>query len=119
MKNCLSLLLIFVSFSSLNSQTRTPKPAVKDSISSEAFMRVIDETLNAYYADFANQSNFDSIINALEYEPNTIPQVSDDVYCQRLAKMSEMTPFHLDCNSISLSTIRFFASNRRSFAKVV
>ncbi len=119
MKNCLSVLLIFVSFSSLNSQTRTPKPAVKDSISSEAFMRVIDETLNAYYADFANQSNFDSIINALEYEPNTIPQVSDEVYCQRLEKMNEMTPFHLDCNSISLSTIRFFASNRRSFAKVV
>ena len=108
-----------VSFSSLNSQTRKPKPAAKDSISSEAFMRVIDETLNAYYADFANQSNFDSIINALEYEPNTIPQVSDDVYCQRLEKINEMTPFHLDCNAISLSTIRFFASNRRSFAKVV
>lgn len=119
MKICLSVLLILVSFSSLNSQTRKPKPAAKDSISSEAFMRVIDETLNAYYADFANQSNFDSIINALEYEPNTIPQVSDDVYCQRLEKINEMTPFHLDCNAISLSTIRFFASNRRSFAKVV
>ena len=119
MKICLSVLLILVSFSSLNSQTRKPKPAAKDSISSEAFMRVIDETLNTYYADFANQSNFDSIINALEYEPNTIPQVSDDVYCQRLEKINEMTPFHLDCNAISLSTIRFFASNRRSFAKVV
>ena len=119
MKICLSVLLTLVCFSSLIAQTRKPKPAVKDSISSEAFMRMIDETLNAYYADFANQSNFDSIINALEYEPNTIPQVSDEVYCERLAKMNEKTPFHLDCNPISLSTIRFFASNRRSFAKVV
>jgi len=119
MKYCLSVLISFLLFSGFYAQTRRPKPSVKDSISSEAFMRVIDETLNTYYADFANQSNFDSIINALEYEPNTIPQVSDEVYCQRLEKMNEMTPFHLDCNAISLSTIRFFASNRRSFAKVV
>jgi membrane-bound lytic murein transglycosylase D len=119
MKYCLSVLISFLFFSGFYAQTRKPKPAVKDSISSEAFMRVIDETLNAYYAEFANQSNFDSIINVLEYEPNTIPQVSDEVYCQRLEKMNEMTPFHLDCNPISLSTIRFFASNRRSFAKVV
>lgn len=119
MKYCLSVLISFLFFSGFYAQTRKPKPAVKDSISNEAFMRVIDETLNAYYSDFANQSNFDSIIDALEYEPNTIPQVADEVYCQRLEKINEMTPFHLDCNPISLSTIRFFASNRRSFAKVV
>ena len=118
MKYCLSVLISFLFFSGFYAQTRKPKPAVKDSISSEAFMRVIDETLNAYYADFANQSNFDSIINALEYEPNTIPQVSDEVYCQRLEKMNEMTPFHLDCNPISLSTIRFFASKKGQWCRL-
>lgn len=115
----LSIITSFVLFSGVWSQTRKPKPALKDSISSQVFIDVIDQTLNAYYADYANQSNFDSIIDALEYEPNQVPQFSDEVYCQRLKKMSDMSPFQLDCNSISLSTIRFFAQNRRSFAKVV
>lgn len=115
----LSIITSIVLFSGVWSQTRKPKPALKDSISSQVFIDVIDQTLNAYYADYANQSNFDSIIDALEYEPNQVPQFSDEVYCQRLKKMSDMSPFQLDCNSISLSTIRFFAQNRRSFAKVV
>lgn len=115
----LSIITSFVLFSGVWSQTRKPKPALKDSISSQVFIDMIDQTLNAYYADYANQSNFDSIIDALEYEPNQVPQFSDEVYCQRLKKMSDMSPFQLDCNSITLSTIRFFAQNRRSFAKVV
>jgi len=101
------------------SQSRKPKPAVKDSLSSEAFIKMIDESLNAFYAEYANDSKFDSIIDALEFEPNEIPDVSDEVYCQRLKKMNDMSPFHLDCNPITLSTIRFFAKNRRSFAKIV
>lgn len=119
MKYWLSIITSFVLFSSVWSQTRKPRPAVKDSISSQAFLDMIDQSLNAFYADYANQSNFDSIIDALEYEPNQVPQFSDEVYCQRLKKMSEMSPFQLDCNSITLSTVRFFAQNRRSFAKVV
>lgn len=115
----LSIITSFVLFSGVWSQTRKPKPALKDSISSQVFIDMIDQTLNAYFADYANQSNFDSIIDALEYEPNQVPQFSDEVYCQRLKKMSDMSPFQLDCNSITLSTIRFFAQNRRSFAKVV
>lgn len=115
----LSIITSFVLFSGVWSQTRKPKPALKDSISSQVFIDMIDQTLNAYYADYANQSNFDSIIDALEYEPNQVPQFSDEVYCERLKKMSDMSPFQLDCNSITLSTIRFFAQNRRSFAKVV
>ena len=119
MKYWLTVLVSIAALNSMFAQTRKPKPAAKDSLSSTAFINMIDETLNAFYADYANQSNFDSIIDALEYEPNQVPEVSDAVICQRLAKMNEMTPFHLDCNPISLSTIRFFAKNRRSFAKVV
>lgn len=88
-------------------------------MSSEAFVKMIDETLNAFYAEYANDTKFDSIIDALEYEPNQVPEVSDEVICQRLSKMNEMSPFHLDCNPITLSTIRFFARSRRSFAKIV
>lgn len=119
MKYWLSVLVSLAALNNMFAQTRKPKPAPKDSLSSEAFINMIDETLNAFYADYASQSNFDSIINALEYEPNQIPEVSDDIICQRLRKMNEMSPFHLDCNPITLSTIRFFAKNRRSFAKVI
>lgn len=119
MKYWLIVLVSLVAFNSMFAQTRKPKPAAKDSLSSEHFINIIDETLNAFYADYANQSNFDSIIDALEYEPNQVPEASDALICQRLGKMNEMTPFHLDCNPITLSTIRFFAKNRRSFAKIV
>lgn len=110
-----SLSFILTSFS----QTRKPKPAPKDSLSSEAFVKMIDETLNAFYADYASSSKFDSIINALEYEPNTLPEFSDDVLCQRLAKINEASTFKLACNPTTISMIRFFAKNRRNFAKIV
>ncbi len=115
------LLLVFSCSLSLTSfsQTRKPKPIPKDSLSSEAFVQMIDETLNAFYADYANQSNFDSIINVLEYEPSYIPDFSDEVYCQRLQVINETSTFKLACNPTTLSVIRFFAKNRRNFAKVV
>lgn len=110
-----SLSIFLTSFS----QTRKPKSAPKDSLSSEAFIQMIDETLNAFYADYANQSNFDSIINALEYEPSYIPDFSDEVYCQRIQKINETSTFKLACNPTTLSVIRFFAKNRRNFTKIV
>lgn len=118
MKHWLSLIVCLAAIHASFSQTRKPKPAVKDSLSSEAFIKMIDETLNAFYADYASNTKFDSIIDALEYEPNFIPEVSDEVICQRLKKMNEMSPFHLDCNSITLANIRFFARSRRSFVKI-
>lgn len=102
----------------VTAQTRRPKPAAKDSLSGDAFIRMVDQTVNAFYTDYLGQRNFDSIIDALEYEPGEVPDFSDDVYCERLKKMNEMSPFHLDCNQYTLSTIRFFAKNRRSFAKI-
>ena len=110
-----SLSFIITSFS----QTRKPKSAPKDSLSSEAFVQMIDETLNAFYAEYANQNDFDSIINALEFEPNDIPDFADEVYCQRLQAINETSTFKLACNPTTLSVIRFFAKNRRNFAKVV
>ena len=119
MKYWLLLVFSLSLFSTSFSQTRKPKPAPKDSLSSEAFVQMIDETLNAFYAEYANNSNFDSIINALEYEPNYIPEFSDDIICDRLSAINETSTFKLACNPTSLSVIRFFAKNRRNFAKVV
>ena len=55
----------------------------------------------------------------MKYESGVTPQFSDEVYCQRLEKINEMSTFPMDCNPITLSTIRFFASKRRSFGRIV
>lgn len=119
MKNTLLVLLFAVCSQLTLGQTRKPKPAVKDSMSSEAFIQMVDQTLLDFYTTYANTRHFDSIIDALEYEPHEVPDFSDEVYCERLQKMNEYSSFQFDCNPITLSTIRFFAKNRRSFAKIV
>jgi membrane-bound lytic murein transglycosylase D len=85
----------------------------------DPFINTVEQTLNLFYADHANQSNYDSIISLLHYEPGQIPHFTDDQYCERLSKMNEMSPFHLDCTPAALATIKFFAEKRRSFARVV
>ncbi len=97
---------------------------VKDSIKkstaiNDPFILTVEQSLNAFYADFANQSNYDSIISALNYESGQIPRFPDSIYCQRLEKMNDMSPFQLDCAPPALATIKFFAEKRRSFARVV
>ncbi len=113
-----TIILLFIGISTVYAQNRKPKPVVKDSLTSEAFLKVIENSLESFYAEYANQSNYDSIINALEFEPNEIPDVSDEVICERLEKMNEMSPFHLDCNPSTISVIKFFASKRRSFIRI-
>lgn len=110
--------VFFLTSSQLFAQTRKPKPVVKDSISSEAFILMLEKSLLDYYTEFSKDPNYDSIIDALEFEPKEIPEVSDDVICQRLAKMNEISMFHLDCNPTTLSVIRYFNKNRRSFIKI-
>jgi membrane-bound lytic murein transglycosylase D len=90
-----------------------------DSLNTDAFINTVEQSLRLFYADYAGQKNYDSIMALLNYESGTVPSFTDEVYCERLDKMNEMSPFHLDCNPITLSTIRFFAQNRRGFAKVV
>ena len=118
MQKFVTFLFIFIAINSFFGQTKRPKPQVKDSVSSEAFMKTVEQSLELFYADYANQSNYDSIINALEYEANFMPEVTDEVICERLAKMNELSPFHLDCNPATISVIRFFAKNRRSFIRI-
>lgn len=119
MKKALILLLLLFSVQNLSfAQKRKPKPIVKDSLNSEAFLLTVEKTLESFYAEYAKDSNYDSIINALEYEPNQIPDFTDEEICGHLAKMSESTPFHLDCNTATINTIRFFARNRRSFIRI-
>ena len=79
----------------------------------------LEQSLDYFYADYSPEGNYDSIIEVLNYEADSVPEFSDEVYCERLAIMNEMSPFHLDCNNSTLSTIKFFTKKRRGFTRVV
>ena len=101
------------------SQTRTPRTTVKHPMDSEAYLKMLDETLMDYYSSVANDKKVDSLIDALEMDSDEIGDVSDEEYCERLEKINALSPFHLDCNDITLGMIKFFVKNRRGFAKIV
>lgn len=111
------IVIALLTFGTTNAQTYTW--TAEDSLNGEAMINTIEQSLNFYYAEQLNESNYDSIIAALNYETDSIPEFSDEVYCERLAEMNEMSPFHLDCNDATLSTIKFFAVKRRGFTRVV
>jgi membrane-bound lytic murein transglycosylase D len=90
-----------------------------DTLNKDAFINTVEQSLKLFLAEHVGKSNYDSIINALNYEPGQVPEFSDDEYCKRLEKMNEMSPFQLDCNNITLSMIKFFVKNRRGFIRVV
>ncbi|MBM3418091.1 MAG: LysM peptidoglycan-binding domain-containing protein [Bacteroidetes bacterium] len=117
MKLTLSLLFtlnLLLGFS--QNPTRTEKPA--DSLKGEAFLNTVEQSLKLFYADYTNDLRYDSIITALKYEPGEVPSFTDEQICEGLRKMNEMTPFQLECNQATLSTIRFFARERRSFIRI-
>lgn len=91
----------------------------EDSLKGEAMVKTIEQSLSMYYAEMSPTDNYDSIIEALNFEADSVPEYSDEVYCERLNTMNEMSPFHLDCNDATLKTIRFFAKKRRGFTRVV
>jgi membrane-bound lytic murein transglycosylase D len=112
---------LFISLFSLTafSQVKRMDSTKLDSLNKEPFIQVVEQSLELFYKEISGRADYDSIINALNYEPGTVPTFSDDVYCERLEKINQMTPFQLDCTPAALSTIKFFAANRRSFARVV
>lgn len=106
---------MFIAFS----QKTTPLSRPSDSLKPVAFINTVEQSLNLFYADYANKSIYDSIITALNYESDALPTFSDDVYCQRLEEMSRRSPFHMDCNPTTLSTLKYFVAQRRGFTRIV
>lgn len=118
-KKQLHLVLAIVSIFLTTAASAQGYPPVKDTLSGVAFSRMVEQSLSSYYAELASNGSTDSIVDALAYEAGAIPVFTDDEYCKRLAKMNEVSNFGFDCNNVSLTTIKFFAENRRNFAKVV
>ena len=112
----ISLPLLFSAITIAQKPAHLVRPS--DTLDPDPFVNTVQQSLNLFYADYANSQKYDSIISALNYTPGQIPTFSDAEICERLEKMNELTPFHLDCNNATLSTIKFFAVQRRGFIRV-
>ncbi len=85
----------------------------------DKFVRVVEQTLNAFYADYANSKDYDSIIKSFNYSANETPVFSDEVYCERLTKLDNESEFDIICNKPLMDIVKFFSDKRRSFVRVV
>ncbi|MBU2018897.1 MAG: transglycosylase SLT domain-containing protein, partial [Bacteroidetes bacterium] len=85
----------------------------------DKFVKTVEQSLMLFYQDYANSTNYDSIMRVLNYEANESPSFSDDVYCSRIKEIAGRTPMPFQCNEPSLSIIKYFAKNRRNFTRVV
>lgn len=113
-------LVLFIGFT-VYGQTDASAPKDTSEVKEyEQFLRVVESTLEGYYRDYSSTAKqTDSIIKALGYDEESVPDFPDSIYCQRLNEMNEMSPFQLDCNSDVVSVLKFFAKNRRGFTSVV
>ena len=114
----LTLIVIFI-WSSISLAQTNSEWSEDDSLRGKAMINTIEQSLDYFYAEYSPEGNYDSIIEVLNYEADSVPEFSNEVYCERLAVMNEMSPFHLDCNESTLSTIKFFTKKRRGFTRVV
>lgn len=119
MKKILSIYILMFSLLSVAQNGESSTSFVDDSVKNEAIIKAIEQSLDYFYAEYSPEGNYDSIIDVLNYEQDSVPSFSDEIYCQRLAEMNEMSPFHLDCNESTLKTLKFFTRKRRGFIRVV
>lgn len=113
------LLFILINLQSVFGQTPVHLQKPGDTLHKDPFVNTVEQSLLLFYKEYAgSDKNYDSIIAALNYEKGDIPTFTDEEYCLRLEELNKMSPFHLDCNKITLSTIKFFAAKRRLFVSV-
>ncbi|MBN9294838.1 MAG: LysM peptidoglycan-binding domain-containing protein [Flavobacteriia bacterium] len=111
----LTLLFIAAAGNGL-AQHRQPKPVVKDSLSSDVFIDLVEKTLFDYYGEIANLPNSETIFNDLEKE--TRDDISDQEICERIKAMNELSEFKFDCNAITVEAIKTFIRTRKSFVRI-
>lgn len=90
-----------------------------DTLHKEPFINTVEQSLKLFLAEYSEKKEYDSIIQALNYEPKEIPQFTDDQLCEQLQKLNEKTPFEFACNQATLSTIKYFVKSRRSFTSII
>ena len=111
-------MILFIS-GGVVSVAQNPSDSVEDSLNDIPFINTIEQSLNLFYAEYANDTSLDSLKKAIEENGESIQKVSDDTICKRLARINSMTPFQLQCNETALSIIKYFIEKRKGFIKVV
>ncbi|MBM3452723.1 MAG: LysM peptidoglycan-binding domain-containing protein [Bacteroidetes bacterium] len=109
--------LIYSSFSFAQIKKQLARPS--DSLNKIGFVNTVEQGLKFYLADMAKKYNSSELMAELNYQGNEIPTVGDETYCERLERLNDMSPFHLDCNSITLSVLKNWGDKKRSFIKIV
>ncbi len=112
------LMILFIS-TGLGSVAQNSSDSVKDSLNEIPFINTVEQSLDLFYAEYANNTSLDSLKKAIEENGESIQKVSDDTICKRLARINSMTPFQLQCNETALSVIKYFIEKRKGFIKVV
>lgn len=114
------ILLLSCILSSLSGFSQ-PKTGNESTLQNDQFVNVVEQSLALYYAEYAQkqEGSYESVIAALNYSDGQVVEFSDDVYCKRLNELNKLTPFKLECNEATLSTIRFFVTKRRGFVRIV
>ena len=112
------LMILFISLG-VGSVAQNSSDSVKDSLNEIPFINTIEQSLDLFYAEYANNASLDSLKKAIEENGESIVKVSDDTICKRLARINSMTPFQLQCNETALSIIKYFIEKRKGFIKVV
>jgi membrane-bound lytic murein transglycosylase D len=109
--------ILFSSF--VHSQTKKHLIKPGDSLDKIAFVNTVEQSLKMYLADMAKKYTSTELMTQLNFESNEIPTYSDEVYCERLERLNDMSPFHLDCNPTTLSVLKNWGEKKRSFVKIV
>ncbi|MBI2257890.1 MAG: LysM peptidoglycan-binding domain-containing protein [Flavobacteriia bacterium] len=116
MKTYFCLFFLFISPVLFN-QVRKPKSGAKDTMSAQAFIQMVEKSIEDFYAEFSEKTEQQKILDELEKDP-IIPELSDEEICKQIHQLNLLSSYKLDCNPINLTTIRFFQKNRRSFIRI-
>ena len=117
MRKGLSFCFMLLSFSMSAQQDVNGK--ISDSLHKDPFLNTVEQSLDLFYQEYVKDADLDSLKKALESFPQEAPNVSDEMICERLGKINQMTPFQLDCNASTISVINYFLQKRKGFIKVV
>lgn len=83
------------------------------------FTETVEKSLKLYYKEHTGSDNYDSIQKAMGYKDGEVITFADDVYCNRIEELANLSPMPFECNEASLRTLKFFVEKRRNFTSVV
>ena len=69
-----SFIVLLVSCFGLANTLNAQQPTPKDTMSDVVFMRVMEQSIAMYLAEYTKDPNYDSIKRPVSYETNTRPQ---------------------------------------------